>query len=55
MKRQVVKHVRLKRSQKDAVATKKPTLINPKMLNDLVQNLRLTKDKAEILSLRLKH
>ena len=34
--------------------TKKPTLINQSMLNDLVRDLTLTKDKAEILGSRLK-
>ena len=35
-------------------STKKPTLINQGMLNDLVIDFTLTKDKAVILSLRLK-
>ena len=34
--------------------TRKPTLINQKMLNDLVQNLTLTKNKAEVLGSHLK-
>ena len=45
--------MKVKRARKDAVL-KKPTLINRNMLNDLGRHLTLTKDKAEILGLRLK-
>ena len=37
----------------EGCSTKKPTLINQSILNDLVQDLTLTKDKFKILGSRL--